>query len=59
MTDLDPAAPCPGPLVWLDLDDDPTRPAAVLECATCDYVIATGSVNDVAHAHTDIVRSTA
>lgn len=48
---------CPGPLLWFDVEGDP--PAAVLECATCGYVIATGSFNDEAHSETSILRSVA
>lgn len=47
-------APCPGPLVWHDLDGEP--PAAVLDCASCDYVIATGGFNDTAHAGTEVLK---
>lgn len=55
------AAPCPGPLVWFDLSDDPDHPAAVLECAAvgCDYVIGTGSFHDTAHPDTPMIRSNA
>lgn len=48
---------CPGPLVWFDVGGDP--PAAVLECASCSYVIVTGSFNDVAHSETELLRGAA
>jgi hypothetical protein len=48
---------CPGPLLWFDVERDP--PAAVLECAACGYVIATGSFNDKEHAETPVLKSVA
>ena len=60
MADPTPARsePCPGPLIWFDADPLPDEPrAAVLECATCGYVIATGSFHDERHAETALFRS--
>lgn len=51
---------CVGPLVWFDVDGTETDPpAALLECAVCDYLIATGGFNDAAHNDTPLLRSTA
>lgn len=49
-----PPSPCPGPLVWFGFSDQDGTEGAVLECNSCDYVIATGSFNDPAHAHTEL-----
>jgi hypothetical protein len=52
--------PCPGPLVWFDVEATETElPSAVLECASCSYLIASGSFNDDAHSHTPLLRSVA
>ena len=45
---------CSGPLIWFDIDSDP--PSAVLECATCGYVVTTGNFHDEAHADTPLLR---
>lgn len=48
---------CPGPLIWFNItpkDDEPV--GAVLECAKCGYIIATGGVMDAAHAETPLLR---
>jgi len=43
---------CPGPLIRFDAPPD----AAILECATCGYVVITGSFHDARHAETDLLR---
>jgi hypothetical protein len=48
---------CAGPLLWFDVGYPPD--SAVLECAVCGYLIATGSFNDIAHAETPVLRSVA
>lgn len=45
---------CPGPLVWFSVGID--EDAAILECASCDYLIVTGSFNDEAHADVPLLR---
>lgn len=51
---------CPGPVIWFDVDGtDADPPAAVLECAACDYLIASGGFNDDAHNNTPLLRSIA
>jgi hypothetical protein len=46
--------PCPGPLIWHDVGEPPD--AAILECASCDYVIVTGALNDSRHERTPLLR---
>jgi hypothetical protein len=48
---------CEGPLIWHQVGEP--EDAAILECATCDYIIATGNFNDEAHARTELLRSPA
>lgn len=50
------AAGCDGPLIWFPVDAEDS--SAVLECAAqgCDYIIATGSFHDAAHANAGILR---
>lgn len=43
---------CPGPLVWFDAPPD----AAILECAACGYIVATGSFHDARHALTPLMK---
>lgn len=43
---------CEGPLVWHDTEDS----HAILECATCDYIIVTTNPNDERHQNTPILR---
>lgn len=54
-----PPAVCEGPLVWFDVaaSGHESTAAAILECATCDYVITTGNFNDEAHQDTPLLRS--
>ena len=51
-TDQQPTERCDGPLVWFDSPPD----GAILECATCGYVITTGNINDEPHMWTPIMR---
>ncbi|WP_116051894.1 hypothetical protein [Amycolatopsis palatopharyngis] len=46
---------CPGPLVWFSVGAL-VEEHAILECATCDYLIVTGNWNDPAHAGTPVLR---
>lgn len=56
------AAPCPGPLLWFDVQPFPCRgcdrdcPGAVLECRRCDFLVTTGNEIDDRHAFTPVVR---
>ena len=43
---------CPGPLIWYDAPPD----AAILECASCDYIVVTGTFHDERHANADLLR---
>lgn len=45
---------CPGPLVWFESATVPV--SAVLECASCDYVVTTGNFHDEAHENTPLMR---
>lgn len=45
-------ATCAGPLIWFDVEDC----GAILECATCEYVIVTGNFHDEAHTETPLLR---
>ena len=55
-------ARCAGPLVWFDAPPSPAETAAgataaaILECATCGYLIVTGNVNDEAHSNVELLR---
>lgn len=42
----------PGPLVWFDAPPE----AAILKCASCDYIIVTGSFHDGRHQDTPLLR---
>ncbi len=49
-------ADCPGPLVWFPVDETSAwEPAGILKCATCDYLIVTGTFNDDAHVGTPLL----
>jgi hypothetical protein len=43
---------CPGPLIWFDAPPD----AAILECATCGYIVITGTPNDARHTEAGLLR---
>jgi hypothetical protein len=50
---------CPGPLIWFDIEPRPDRDelaAAILECATCDYVTMTGAFGNTEHADIAILK---
>lgn len=47
---------CPGPLVWFDASHGDGTPAAILECATCGFIIVTGNFYDEAHAGCELLR---
>lgn len=53
---------CPGPLIWCEANPSPAEanagrlPAAILECATCGYLIVTGTYHDEQHTDTPILR---
>jgi len=49
--------PCPGPLVWFDVDSDPR--GAIVECNACGYVLTTGNFHDQAHQETPLLRGAA
>lgn len=42
---------CEGPLVWFDVEG-----GAILECASCDYLIVTGNFHDERHSDTPLLR---
>ena len=45
---------CSGPLIWFTvLDSDP---GAILECATCDYIVVSSHPHDQRHADTPLLR---
>jgi hypothetical protein len=44
--------PCPGPLVWYDVEPHD----AILECGACGYVIVAGNFHDARHAETPLLR---
>jgi hypothetical protein len=48
----DDPGPCPGPLVWFDVDGG----HALLECHTCGYVLSTGNFSDERHSSTPLMR---
>jgi len=52
-----PTEPCPGPLVWFDVDSDPR--GAIVECNACGYVLTTGNFHDQAHQETPLLRGAA
>jgi len=52
-----PTEPCPGPLVWFDVDSDPR--GAIVECNACGYVLTTGNFHDRAHQETPLLRGAA
>jgi len=47
---------CPGPLVWFDVGSSSDDAAAVLECAACGYIVATGNFHDPAHQQTPLLK---
>jgi hypothetical protein len=55
--------PCPGPLVWFDVNHFPCKDcggrhrAAILECSACQWIVTSGNMMDPAHAYTTIIRS--
>lgn len=56
---MDAVSACPGPLIWYSVPDNDGHEdaaGAVLECATCPYVIVAGSFNDDAHTDTPLLR---
>lgn len=42
---------CEGPLIWFDAGEQ-----AILECASCDYLIVTGNFHDERHSDTPLLR---
>ncbi|MES2211009.1 MAG: hypothetical protein V4515_12655 [Chloroflexota bacterium] len=50
--DVEPAQPCPGPLVWFETFDGQE---AVFECC-CGYLATTGNFHDEAHAATPLMK---
>ncbi len=50
--------PCPGPLVWFDSPGGhhPDRPAAILECASCTYIVIAPGFHNQAHSQTPLMR---
>lgn len=61
-----PTSPCPGPLIWYDVDWGTSEDedgnvyrniAAVIKCHKCSYIVTTGNFQDTAHLNTPILRN--